>query len=106
MTEEMLRLNRSIYTTLNEIFPAVSVIPDDYTILLASDDPALPALDAAEISRRRKRPLAYPVALALLSGGSGVAGELPFSVLNFAGGILIASQFPLACRIYLRRAGV
>ncbi|TVQ35932.1 MAG: hypothetical protein EA384_15250 [Spirochaetaceae bacterium] len=279
MTEEMLRLNRSIHTTLNEVFAAVSVIPDDYTILLASDDPALPALDAAEISRRladrqletrlftshyiehklgpervsrltgylhergeinhdrrpiatfhslalwnamfhprlrgafelartvrafwlaavppllllpllrpprRRRPAAYPVALALftsgfagmtftivllflfqlsyghlyqkigvltaafmlglasggwvmkrrinrlpgevavlgwivvvlasyacalpwlalrLSGGYGVAGELPFSVLNLAGGFLIGLQFPLACRIYLRRTG-
>jgi len=279
ITEEMLRLNRSIHSTLKEVFPAVAVIPDDYTILLASDDPALPALDAAAIGSRladrgletrlftshyvehklrpervsrlsgylhesgeinhdrrpiatfhslalwnakfhprlrgafelagnvrgfwlaavppllllpvlrpraRRKPGAYPVALALftsgfagmtftimllflfqlsyghlyqkigvltaafmlglaaggwamkrrmnsvsggvpvlssivvvlalyacalpwlallLSGGHGVAGEFPFSILNFGGGFLIGLQFPLACGISLRRAG-
>jgi len=52
MGSEMIRLNRSIHTTLKEVFPAVSVIPNDFTILLASDDPLLPAVDAAEISDR------------------------------------------------------
>ena len=52
MSEEMIRLNRSVYTTLTEVFPAVSVIPNDFTIFLASPDPVLLTLDAEEISQR------------------------------------------------------
>ncbi|MFO7996293.1 MAG: fused MFS/spermidine synthase [Dehalococcoidia bacterium] len=52
MGEEMIRLNRSVYTTLTEVFPAVSVIPNDFTIFLASTDPVLLALDVEEISQR------------------------------------------------------
>lgn len=52
MAEEMIRLNRSVYTTLTEVFPTVSVIPNDFTIFLASLDPVLLALDAEEISQR------------------------------------------------------
>ncbi|MBA7601071.1 Polyamine aminopropyltransferase [subsurface metagenome] len=52
MSEEMIRLNRGIFRTLQEVFPAVSVIPDDPTIFLASPDTTLLPQNAEEICRR------------------------------------------------------
>lgn len=53
MSEEMVRLNQGIYTTLKEVFPLVVTIPNDFTLFLASQTPDLFALDTpAEISRR------------------------------------------------------
>jgi len=51
-SEEMIRLNRGIFRTLNEVFPAISVIPDDFTIFLASPDTTSIPQSAGEICRR------------------------------------------------------
>ncbi len=52
MGEEMIRLNRGIHSTLAEVFPEILVVPNDFTVLLASPEPVLHRLDAAEISGR------------------------------------------------------
>ena len=52
MSEEMMRLNRSIYSTLGDVFPAVSVIPGDFDIFLASPAPELLPQSIEEVSRR------------------------------------------------------
>jgi len=52
MSEEMLRLNRSVFRALKEVFPAVLVIPDDFSLFLASSDTTLLSQGEQEICQR------------------------------------------------------
>ncbi len=52
MGQEMLTLNRGLHSTLTGAFPEVLVIPNDFTVLLASSEPGLHHLAAEEIVTR------------------------------------------------------
>ncbi len=52
LSEEMLTLNRALYSTLTEVFPEVLVIPNGLSVLVASSEPALHQLDSSEIAAR------------------------------------------------------
>ncbi len=52
LSEEMLTLNRALYSTLTEVFPEVLVIPNGLSVLVASSEPSLHQLDSSEIAAR------------------------------------------------------
>lgn len=49
---ELLPLNRSLYATLQSVFPHVRVIPGHWNLFLASADPALAAATAEQLHQR------------------------------------------------------